>query len=276
MMQSLLRFILLSVLFSSMAFAESKSVVFYESDFPAADSVAAPRSALEHALPGTKFVSAPGLKQALTSANLFVLPYGSAFPEEAWPEVYSFLERGGNLLVLGGRPFTRAAYRDASGWKLHDYSVRYTRPVGIDQWQETPGSEGLEFRSNPDIALALPRFAWKRGFSPIIHLSAVDLYNRGGSAGSIDSNLDALAWGTKEGRRMSAPVIQMDHLRNGFGGGRWIFVDADLAHEFYDGADAAEIISKLANQASNGAEEFTVRPLLPIYLLGESVELNVQ
>lgn len=274
-MQLLLRFILLSALFSSMAFAESKTVVFYESDFPAADAVAAPRSALEHALPGTKFASASGLKQALPSANLFVLPYGSAFPEAAWPEIYSFLERGGNLLVLGGRPFTRAAYRDSSGWKLRDYSVRYTRPVGIDQWQETPGSEGLEFRSNPDIALALPQFAWKRGFSPIIHLSAVDLYNRGGSAGSIDSNLDVLAWGTKQGRRLSAPVIQIDHLRNGFDGGRWIFVDADLAHEFYNRADATEIVSKLAHQASNSSEEFTVRPLLPVYLPGESVELNV-
>ena len=193
-MQSLLRFILLSNLFSSMAFAESKTVVFYESEFPAADSVAAPRSVLEHALPGAQFVSASELKQALPSASLLVLPYGSAFPEEAWPEIYSFLERGGNLLGLGGRVFTRVAYRDGSAWRLRDYSVRYTRPLRIDQWQETPGSEGLEFESNPEIPLALPRFAWKRGFSPILHLSAVDLYNRGGSAGSIDSNLDALAW----------------------------------------------------------------------------------
>ena len=228
MIKSLLRLFLLSALFSSMAFAGSKTVVFYESDFPAADSVAAPRSVLEHALPGARFVSRSELQQVLPSANLLVLPYGSAFPEDAWPEIYSFLERGGNLLGLGGRPFTRTAYRDASGWKLRDYSVRYACPLRIDQWQETPGSEGLKFESNPDISLALPRFAWKRGFSPILHLSAVDLYNRGGSAGSIDSNLDALAWGTKEGRRMSAPVIQIDHLHNGFGGGRWVFVDADL------------------------------------------------
>src|SRR5215813_2782260 len=266
MMQSLLRFILLLTLFSSMAFAESKTVIFHESYFPAADSVAAPRAFLEHALAGAQFVSASELKQALPSANLLVLPYGSAFPEEAWPEIYAFLERGGNLLVLGGRPFTRAAYRDGAGWKLRDYSVRYTRPVRIDQWQETPGSEGMQSESNPDVALAIPQFAWKRGFSPILHLSAVDLYNRGGSAGSIDSNLDALAWGTRQGRRMSAPVIQIDHLRNGFDGGRWIFVDADLAPEFYTRADGTAIVSKLAKQASNAAEEFTVRPVLPVYL----------
>src|SRR5207247_10749046 len=122
-------------------------------------------------------------------------------------DIYIFLQRGGNLLVLGGRPFTRAAYRDGSVWKLRDYSVRYTRPLGIDQYQDTPGSDGLKFESNPDIPLNLRQFAWKHGFSPIIHLSAVDLYNRGGSAGSIDANLDALAWGlSSDGRKMAAPV----------------------------------------------------------------------
>ena len=49
----------------------------------------------------------------------------------------------------------------------------------------------MKFESNPDIPLELPQFSWKQGFSPVIHLSAVDLYNRGGSAGSIDANLDA-------------------------------------------------------------------------------------
>ena len=165
-MQSLLRFILLSVLFSSMACAESKPVIFFESDFPAADSVAAPRSVLEHALAGAQFVSASELKLALPSANLLVLPYGSAFPEEAWPEIYSFLERGGNLLVLGGRPFTRAAYRDRSGWKLRDYSVRYTRPLGIDQWQETPGSEGLSFDRIPIFPWASRNFPGSAASAP--------------------------------------------------------------------------------------------------------------
>jgi hypothetical protein len=257
-MRFLLRLVLLLAILSSVAFADSKTVVFYENDFPAADSVAAPRPMLEHAIPGAQFASAKELQHTLESANLLVLPYGSAFPEENWSEIYAFLQRGGNLLVLGGRPFTRAAYRGGAGWKLRDYSVRYTLPLRIDQWQETPGSDGLKFESNPDIPLALPQFDWKRGFSPIIHLSAVDLYNREGSAGSIDSNLDPLAWGTKDGRRMSAPAIEIDHFRNGFDGGRWIFVNAELGPALFNDANAGGIVSKLANQALTGAEEFTV------------------
>jgi hypothetical protein len=268
--------LLLSVFSSLVVFSADNSVViFHESGFPAADSAATPESLLQ-ALPGARFTSSDELKNRLNSANLLVLPYGSAFPEPAWPEIQSFLQRGGNLLVLGGRPFSRAAYRDGGSWKLRDYSVRYTRPLMIDQYQETPGSDGLKFESNPDIMPALPQFAWKQGFSPIIHQSAVDLYSRGGSAGSIDANLDALAWGTKDGRRMSAPVIQIDHLRNGFDGGRWIFVDAELSPDFYNGAVALDLVRKLADQALRGAEEFTVRPVLPLYLPGEPIEVDVR
>jgi hypothetical protein len=162
-----------------------------------------------------------------------VLPYGSAFPEESWPAIKSFLDRGGNLLVLGGMPFTRAAYRDAQGWHLRDYSVRFIRPLMIDQYQETPGSDGLQFQNNPELTLKVPAFSWKRAFSPVIRLSAVDLYHRGGAAGSLDARLEALAWGTKDGRKLSAPAIQVDHDRNGFEGGRWILVNAELGREFF-------------------------------------------
>jgi hypothetical protein len=264
------------VLTATVAAAQSHTVVLAEPGFPTADSAPVPDTFLRHALPEAEFSTASELKEKLTSAQLLVLPYGSAFPEESWPDIQSFLQRGGNLLVIGGRPFTRATYRNGSAWKMRDYSVRYTRPLMIDQYQETPGSDGLKFESNPDIPLDLPQFAWKRAFSPIIHLSAVDLYNRGGSAGSIDANLDALAWGSSsDGRRMSAPVIQIDHLRNGFNGGRWIFLNAELASDFYGSANANEAISKITAQTLNGAEEFTVRPVLPLYLPGEPIEVAV-
>lgn len=261
---------------SSALAAQSAIVVFHEDGFPAADSAPAPDSLLRHTLANAEFAGIGELKQRLSSAKLLVLPYGSAFPEESWSDIFGFLQRGGNLVVIGGRPFTGAAYRDGGTWKLRDYSVRYTRSLMIDQYQETPGSQDLKFESNPDIPLALPQFAWTKGFSPIIHLSAVDLYQRGGSAGSIDSNLDALAWGTKDGRRMSVPVIQIDHFRNGFDGGRWIFVDAELGSNGYSSAAAGELISKIAEQAIRGSEEFTVRPVMPLYLPGEPVEIDVR
>ena len=254
------------------------AVVFSEPGFPAADSAGPSSQQLAAAFPGTQMVNAGQLSAVLAApaTRLLVLPYGSAFPEDAWPATKHFLDHGGDLLVLGGMPFTRAAYLDHGEWHLRDYSVRFIRPLMIDQYQETPGSDGLAFQPNPEVALQLRPFAWKRAFSPVIRLSAVDLYPRGGAAGSIDARLDSLAWGVKhdqkDDRKMSAPAVQVDHYRNGFDGGRWIFVNAELSHEFFD---HASLVRSLAERASQGAEEFTVRPTLPLYLPGEPVELQV-
>jgi hypothetical protein len=250
------------------------TVIFSEPGFPATDSAGPPSGALGTALPGARFASTEQLGAALeaSSARLLVLPYGSAFPEAAWEPIFRFLQRGGNLLVLGGRPFTRAAYRDAGGWKLREYGVRFARPLMIDQYQETPGSSGLEFQTNPEVTLQLAKFAWSRAFSPVIRLSAVDLYHRDGAAGSIDARLDALAWGVQGGHKMAAPAIEVDHLRNGFGGGRWVFVDAELTAGFFSDGGT---VRALAEQALEGSLEFTVRPTLPLYLQGEPPQLEI-
>ena len=268
-------FMMTAVLTLAAVSAAQNVVVLQESGFPSADAGAASVDRLEAAFGGAKFAAADQLGVALTStdARLLVLPYGSAFPEQSWDAIKQFLDRGGNLLVLGGRPFTRTAYHDAGGWHLRDYSARFTRPLMIDQYQETPGSAGMHFERNADLPLDVPEFAWKRGFSPVFRLSAVDLYHRGGSAGSIDARLDTIAWGVKDGRKLSAPVIQIDHYRNGFDGGRWIFVNAEVGSEFFENT---VLIQTLAQRALQGAEEFTVRPVLPLYLAGETPQVEVR
>src|SRR6516164_10333685 len=205
-------------------------VIWSEPGVPAVDSAAPTSARLAQLFPEARLASADQLASELSDprTRLLILPQGSVVPESAWSAILDCLQRGGNLLVLGGRPFTRAAYRDSAGWHLRDYSIRFTRLLGIDQFQVTPGSEGLEFQTNSDLVPPLSRFAWKRAFSPVIRLSAVDLYARGGSAGSIDARLDALAWGTRDGRKLAAPALQVDHLRNGFDGGRWIFLNAEV------------------------------------------------
>ena len=118
---------------------------------------------------------------------------------------------------------------------------------------------------------AITSFDWKRAYSPVIRLSAVDLYHRGGAAGSLDARLDTIAWGVKDGHKLSAPAIQIDHDRNGFDGGRWIFLNAELTGDFFDKSD---LIQSLMKRALAGEEEFSVRPVLPLYLPGEPVELQ--
>jgi hypothetical protein len=251
--------------------------VLEEAGFPAADTSALSSAQMRALLPGASFVRAQELGSALADENLklLVLPYGSAFPEDSWMDIYSYLARGGNLLVLGGRPFTRAAHQEGGAWKLRDYSVRFIHELRIDQYQETPGSSGLSYVANAEMVAQLPAFAWQQGFSPILHLSDSRIDERGGSAGRVDTRIDAMAWGMRDGRRLAAPVLQIDHMRGKFAGGRWIFVSAELAGGFAESAGAKEMVSSLVSVAGRGSEEFLVRPVLPLYIAGEPIELQV-
>ena len=101
-------------------------VVFFEEGFPAADTAVPQREQLHKALPGARFATEEELAALLgrPTTRLLVLPHGSAFPEHAWAGIHAFLARGGNLLVLGGKPFTRAAYREETRWRLRPESGR--------------------------------------------------------------------------------------------------------------------------------------------------------
>ena len=145
----------------------------------------------------------------------------------------------------------------------------------IDQYQSTPGSTGLQFQSNPDVVTQLPAFEWQQSFSPIIHLSESSINPRGGSSGRIDSSINALAWGTQDGHRISAPVIEIDHRSGHFRGGRWIFLNSELPTPFASSSNAHTILAALVTAAQQGAQDFRVEPSMPLYLPSEPIELQV-
>ena len=259
--------------------AQPPVVVFWEDGFPTADTAPPARADLAAAIPTSMFATSERLADALAraEARLLVLPFGSAFPEENWQHISAFLERGGNLLVLGGQPFTRPAYRAEKAWKLRQSTLAYAKKLFINEYQSTPASSGLQFQANEDIAPhRLPAFDWARAYSLTIRLSDEDLYLRGGSAGSMDARLTPLAWGTSAGRRLSAPAVQIDHLQNNFVGGRWIFLACELPDGFFAAPSGRQAIQLLARQSLEGATDFVVRPAWPLFLPGEPPTFHVR
>lgn len=269
------KLILMAVFLSggALAYGQARTVVFYEDGFPSADTSAAPLPALKRAFASADFVSASDLPSALSDAktDLLVMPYGSSYPEDAWPAILRYLDRGGNLIVLGGRPFTRAAFKTDSNWRLRAPSVAESLELFIDDYQQTPGSKGLTFEPNLDVTPQLPQFSWKRGFSPVIRLSVVDLYREGGATGGEDADLTTLAWGDSNGHRLAAPAYLIDHNRYRFVGGRWIFVSCDLDPHAYSNA---QMLSSLLALVTRRNDRFTFRPRLPLFLPGEALEFN--
>src|ERR1035441_5945371 len=226
----------LLIALSAMAQSNATTVIFWEAGFPAVDTAPPDRAALA-ALSNARFANAQELSGALTSTDtkLLVLPYGSVFPEEAWPSIYAYLQRAGNLLSLGGRPFSQAAYRECNAKNVCEWKLRYPRnawskALFINDYTETPGPKGLSALGNEDLPeVTPPTLSWKRAWSPTVRMSAEGLYPRIGTAGTIDMRLDALVWFTDgDGHKLAAPVIELDHIKNNFVGGRWVMVLADL------------------------------------------------
>src|SRR5579871_287673 len=83
-------------------------VVFWEDSFPSIDTRPVALDALHAAFTAgqtPRFLSADDLPAALEAhPDLFVNPYGSAFPKSAWPAFTAYLRRGGNWANLGGAP----------------------------------------------------------------------------------------------------------------------------------------------------------------------------
>jgi hypothetical protein len=261
--------------------AAGQIIVFDEPDFPAADSAQPTESALRAAFGGARFANADQLGASLAAyaqGDLLVMPYGSAYPEQAWRAVLEYLDRGGNLLVLGGKPFTRAAYRAGAGWQLRPPSVAASLELLIHDYQQTVGSEdavkgSLHFVPNPDVLPALPAFAWERAFSPVLRLSVTAMYKEDGSTGTEDADLTTLAWGVSAGHKLAAPVIELDHLQHRFTGARWILVACELDGSFFA---KPELLTQLAALALRRDDRFTLRPRVPLFLPGEPLELRFE
>ncbi|HTW80686.1 MAG TPA: hypothetical protein VME23_14160 [Terracidiphilus sp.] len=272
-MRSISRLLVAAVLAFAPALSCAKTVVFWQPGFPAADSAAPGEAGLRAAFPQAEFADASQLSASLHSSEtgLLVLPYGSAWPEADWDAILRYLDRGGNLIVLGGKPFTRAAFQDASGWHLRAASTAQSLELFIDGYQQTPGSDSLTFTANDNVFPHLPPLQWKRAFSPVVRLSVVNYDSSGGATGGEDMDLTALAWGERNGHKLAAPVLELDHNANRFIGGRWIFVACEPAADFFSNT---AFLSTLANIALRKNDRFALRPRVPLFLPGEPLEFE--
>jgi hypothetical protein len=269
--------VLVSVLLATWsARGQASTVVFDERGFPVVDSEAVSVTVLRQAFPGARFADAAQLGGALDdqATTLLAMPYGSAYPEAAWPAILRYLDRGGNLIVLGGKPFTRAAYETGAGWQLRAPSVAASLELFIADYQQTPGSRDLRFEANGDVQPALPAFAWTQAYSPVIRLSVVaQLPGEIGTPGAEDAEETALAWGSKDGHHRAAPALLVDHLSHRFVGGRWIFL---ACHPAEHGFDDARLLANLRLLATRKQDRFAFRPRLPLFLPGEALEFRYE
>jgi hypothetical protein len=158
---------------------------------------------------------------------------------------------------------------------LRTASVAQSLELFIHDYQETLGTgsgpAGVKFAPNADVFPALPAFGWKRAFSPVVRLSVVDGDTSGGNTGYEDMDLTTLAWGERDGHKLAAPVIELDHNANRFVGGRWILVACEPDADFFSNT---KLLGMLAEIAMRKNDRFAFRPRLPLFLPGEALEFR--
>jgi endo-1,4-beta-mannosidase len=79
-----------------------------------------------------------------------------------------------------------------------------------------------------------------------------------------------------QNRRLAAPIVQIDHYRNHFAGGRWIMLNCEPSNDFYRGNAGGDLLKILAMQAASGAESLRVTPAYPLFLPGEPWEFEIE
>jgi hypothetical protein len=195
-----MRYVISILLFVFCTAASARVVVFWQNGFPTVSSHPVSRQSLEKAFAGEDpgFIDVQGLKEAsaLTEADLLVMPYGSAFPAEAWSSIQGYLKRGGNLLVLGGQPFRVPVSGTQGAYSRGQPQDAYLRELGILHTYEVPQKNGKAF-------------TWKMGydFLPTLKLDGRKFFVLEGRG------LDGLGYmQNPDGEKVAAPVVVVNHM----------------------------------------------------------------
>ena len=226
----------------------ARVVIFEQPGFPTVDSQPVSHATLAKAFGDTEFVGIDGLNQ-LKDADLLVLPYGSAFPAEAWSAIHGYVKAGGNVLVIGGQPFrvpvtgaTQAPPQDTYARDLgfpHTYAIPHVNAAGF-RWRE-----GYSF-------LGTPRIRARRYFV-------------------VEGELDGLGYVIDSaGDEVAAPVIVSDHR-----GGRLVMLDFDPEPGYWDSPDGFDLVQTAGAYASSGSTSLWIETLFATLKPGEFPELVV-
>ena len=211
--------------------------VLNEPGFPAVDAPGGAVNELARALGGaeTTWLRTQDLAETLSPDrfDVFVTPYGSAFPREMWHTLVRYLEAAGHWVNLGGVPCAVPVERgDGGGWRVLPREDTYQRQLGIVLACAVPASAVQAWRANDALAWTAPLaadVAAEHVWEPYWRLSGVaDTPGESGSAGAREATVQPLVSGLDaRGCAVVAPYLLVSRLEGRFAGGRWIFATGD-------------------------------------------------
>jgi hypothetical protein len=264
MRKTVARFAVLSMSLLSAHAIAAQTVVFSQSGFPTVDSVAVPMATLNAALGvGTSVLNVEQLRDGdwPATTHLLVLPYGSAFPAEAWPSILRYLKQGGNLLILGGQPFRVPVLGTAGGGFVEQSAQHsYSRGIDIRHSYEVPlGSAPLHFH-------------WRAGYEFLTRLQV-----KAAKVFAEEGRLQGLGYlDEQDGTHLAAPVIVLDqHGISSMAGSRIVALPFVPTSGYWASSDGTQLIRAAAHYAQAGATSLQIETQYATLRPGEVPELTV-
>ena len=236
--------------------------VFWEPAFPSIQGCGVTRDILQQALRSftVQYLSERELIARLNTDrfDLFINPFGSAFPKRAWPALLKYLQGGGNWMNLGGVPLSRPVVRAGGSWRVESHQTTYHKRLGITH-------------SFPVTGFSTTRPVIEEAYELYLRMSSTSSEpDEAGSDGPREANLEPVIISFQTGPRpRAAPIIQIDRLLAEFAGGRWVLAN-------FRGVIDADAVNNLAEIAAQGASEFVVRSSFACYREGELPSISAR
>ncbi|MBI3112724.1 MAG: cellulase family glycosylhydrolase [Ignavibacteriales bacterium] len=251
--------------------ANVRVAIFSDESFPVAQSPGVERTVIAEGLNGfeTTFLNVRELAGRLSpdSFDLFIMPYGSAFPKEAWPVIRRYLLSGGCWVNLGGVPFSVPVVRQGSVWRKETRQTVYHKSLGITQaFPVFPSIVTRYQAATPSESLRAVAQSFSAGELYALYVrftSSKDFPLEDGSSGPRDAVIKPLLNGVAgDGSSVVAPLVCIDRLLGEGAGGRWVLAN-------HNGRITKEMIRAAVEIALEGVAELLVRPSFACYKEGE-------
>lgn len=259
----------------------NKVAFFIAKDFPTADMPALSEAELL-GLTNNYNTQVLGDVQSLNNNldtnnfSLLVLPYGSAFPLDAWQTILNFLNNGGSIVNIGGSPFYQPVIFKDSVWIKGIPQQTFARKLLIGPAEKIELNSGKFY--NTSKVLPLNYFEINKNEIPdpsIVYeltyrfTTQKDFPAEDGSSGPRDAIIRPLIHLiNNDGYPFAAPIVEIDRLQGNSAGGRWIFYSNNAK-------PTIALIKRLIDRALQGAIEFTANPVFASIKKGETPLIRV-
>jgi hypothetical protein len=242
-------------------------------DFPTVDAEELDTDTLLAALEGLDVtrIDVAGLSRLTPETfDVFLNPYGSAFPKDGWRQIHDFLAAGGSWVNLGGTPFAIPVSRDGLAWRPEIRQTAYHKALGITQSFAVDTDSPERYEANSTVRNLGAELRTETVWELYYRLTREKEYpDEDGSDGPREAVVTPLISAYQgDEHAIAAPVVQVDRLQGPFAGGRWVL--ANLR-----GTLPPATIHALVAHAALGAHQLTVAPTYACCHDGETPAVTV-